>query len=68
MALFSKAKKAKELGKPRTEAERKKVNKRLKKKYGYEEAFGKPKVKVGSRRHSMSSDDAAEIERMRKRK
>ena len=40
------------VGKPRSEAERKKVNKRLAKKYGYKEAFSKPvkKKKTVSRR------------------
>lgn len=38
MAMFGKPRKV-GVGKPRNEAERKKVNKRLKDKYGYTEAF-----------------------------
>jgi hypothetical protein len=48
--MFGQPKKAKELGKPRNEAERKRVNKRLKKKYGYEEHFKAPKGSKGSAR------------------
>ena len=53
--MFGRPKKAKELGKPRNEAERKKVNKRLKDKYGYEEHFKAPvKRKETARTQSVS--------------
>jgi len=42
------------VGKPKTEKERKEVNKRLKDKYGYEEAFGKPKRKETKRTSDVS--------------
>lgn len=52
--MFGRSKKAKELGKPRTEAERKKVNKRLKKKYGYDEHFKSSKSKETARTQNIS--------------
>jgi hypothetical protein len=52
---FGRPKKAKELGKPRSEAERKKVNARLKAKYGYDEHFKAPaKRKETARTQSVS--------------
>lgn len=74
MALFGKArKKAKadakarknEKGAPRSESERKKVNKRLKKKYGYSEHFKPARVEKGGMGSSAAKgDNAAEIMKM----
>jgi len=52
--MFGNPRKSIEVGKPRNEAERKKVNKRLKNKYGYEEHFGAPKRKETLRTKSVS--------------
>jgi hypothetical protein len=78
MAYFGKAKKKadakarkNEKGQPRNEAERRKVNKRLKKKYGYSEHFKPARVKdvgLASGRNRVSTDDAAEIMKMHDKK
>jgi len=52
--MFGRSKKAKELGKPHSEAERKKVNSRLKKKYGYDEHFKPSKSKETARTQNIS--------------
>lgn len=74
MALFGNArKKAKadakarenEKGAPRSEGERKSINKRLKKKYGYDEHFKQAHVEKGGMGSSAAKgDDASEIMKM----